>query len=90
MNTENGEQKKEHEQTPEEIRNILENAAEGALKAELTVLKVTGGASDVSVVIPYCFSGEYLAVETEDGQPCEIEIGRVVRARILDDEEANE
>ena len=78
-----GEKNRESEQTPEEIRGILEGAAERGLKTELTVRDLSGKSENTNVVAPYCFTGNFVTVET-DGSTFDIELSRITKAEIVE------
>jgi hypothetical protein len=79
---------RENEQTPEEILEVLESAAEKALKSKLTVSSLDGKSTNTNVVAPYSFEGDYVTVETDDGRYIiDIELKRIVRAGIIPQKE---
>jgi len=71
------------EQTPEMIRQILENAAEKGTWTELTV-KGLGENPELSSqrVLPWSFDGEYLLLESEGGVGMEIQLSRITAVQL--------
>ncbi|MCX6718303.1 MAG: hypothetical protein NTY81_01725 [Candidatus Staskawiczbacteria bacterium] len=71
------------EQGPEEILRMLENAAEQGQWVELTVLSADGsGSMTKQRVLPWSFDGEFLVLETENGEGMSIELSRIRMAQL--------
>lgn len=77
------EKSRENEQTPEEILEILKNAAENGLKTQLTVSGSEGKPDITNTITPYCFDGAYITVETENGDAFDLEIIKIKKAELV-------
>jgi hypothetical protein len=82
-NFENKENKKEKQQTPEEIRQLLEQACENGLETLLTVENRDGSLQE-GVIFPVNFEGDYLVIETEKdgGYGFSIEMNKIKKVEL--------
>ena len=74
--------KKEKEQTPEEILEILKIAVKNECEAKLTISDKKGDNQEKAIVEPYEIDGRYLVLTTEDGIGISIELERIKSAEL--------
>jgi hypothetical protein len=83
------EDKKEREQTPEEIREILNIAIENQCEVKIAILDKNGINPKEAIVEPYEIEGKYLVLTTEDGYGLSVELSRIEKAELPLEEEKN-